>query len=52
VSDEVAGSTLDPSTPGPSPGILLPDSGMDEQPVTAPKELVRIKTVTETVKTA
>jgi hypothetical protein len=31
VSDEVAGSTLDPSTPEPSPGTLLPDSGKDEQ---------------------
>ena len=39
MSDEVAGSTLDPSTPGPSPGILLPDSGMDEQPVTAAQRI-------------
>jgi len=31
VSDEVAGSTLDPS----APGTLLPDSGKDEQPITA-----------------
>ena len=35
VSDEVAGSSLDPSAPVPSQGTLLPDSGKDEQPITA-----------------
>ena len=35
VSDEVAGSSLDPSAPEPSQGTLLPDSGKDEQPITA-----------------
>jgi len=34
VSDEVEGSSSDPSAPGPSHGTLLPDSGKDEQPIT------------------
>ena len=35
MSDEVAGSSLDPSAPVPSQGTLLPDSGTEEQPITA-----------------
>ena len=35
MSDEVAGSSLDPSVPKPSQGTLLPDSGTGEQPIAA-----------------
>lgn len=34
-SDEVPTSSLEPSAPGPSPGILLPENGMDDQSIKA-----------------